>query len=173
MASTDLEKAEQHAPSSREHAERITPTETHATYIDKENVQNLSEEHKQYLLQRHGTLDLDPIPGFGDADPYNWPSWKVRYTIQAAKIMYLFPSESYEFDPRRIPCHDGYLYSILHSVGLSRHCRKSQSAIAADDIFNLFMHRHLRRSTPILATSSRSIRTTAGLYNLSDLQRRR
>jgi hypothetical protein len=37
----------------------------------------LSEQHRDYLLQRHGTLDLDPIPSMDPADPYNWPSWKV------------------------------------------------------------------------------------------------
>ncbi|KAJ5230768.1 hypothetical protein N7489_011476 [Penicillium chrysogenum] len=36
----------------------------------------LSESHKSYLLERHGTLDLDPIPSMDPADPYNWPSWK-------------------------------------------------------------------------------------------------
>lgn len=38
---------------------------------------HLSEGHRQYLLKRHGTLELDPMPDFGDADPYNWPTWKV------------------------------------------------------------------------------------------------
>jgi hypothetical protein len=37
----------------------------------------LSFEHEQYLLQRHGTLDLDPVPQPEDADPYNWPQWKA------------------------------------------------------------------------------------------------
>lgn len=37
----------------------------------------LSESHKSYLIERHGTLDLDPIPSMDSADPYNWPSWKV------------------------------------------------------------------------------------------------
>lgn len=37
----------------------------------------LSETHKSYLIERHGTLDLDPIPSMDPADPYNWPSWKV------------------------------------------------------------------------------------------------
>lgn len=37
---------------------------------------HLSEGHRQYLLKRHGTLELDPMPDFGDADPYNWPTWK-------------------------------------------------------------------------------------------------
>lgn len=76
MSSAELEKAEQ--PATREYAERIAHTETHATYIDKDNLNLLSEEHKQYLLHRHGTLNLDPLPGFGDADPFNWPLWKVR-----------------------------------------------------------------------------------------------
>lgn len=39
---------------------------------------SLSEPHKAYLLQRHGTLDLDPVPSMDPADPYNWPLLKVR-----------------------------------------------------------------------------------------------
>lgn len=37
----------------------------------------LSEAHREYLLRRHGTLDLDPLPSALHADPYNWPTWKV------------------------------------------------------------------------------------------------
>lgn len=36
----------------------------------------LSQEHQSFLLDRHGTLDLNPIPSMDPADPYNWPSWK-------------------------------------------------------------------------------------------------
>ncbi|KAL2832819.1 major facilitator superfamily domain-containing protein [Aspergillus cavernicola] len=36
----------------------------------------LSPAHREYLLQRHGTLDLDPLPSASNADPYNWPTWK-------------------------------------------------------------------------------------------------
>jgi len=36
----------------------------------------LSPEHQAFLLDRHGTLDLNPIPSMDPADPYNWPSWK-------------------------------------------------------------------------------------------------
>lgn len=39
----------------------------------------LSPEHREYLLARHGTLDLDPIPSMDPADPLNWPSWKVAW----------------------------------------------------------------------------------------------
>lgn len=38
---------------------------------------HLSTEHREYLIQRHGTADLDPIPDMSDADPYNWPTWKA------------------------------------------------------------------------------------------------
>jgi hypothetical protein len=41
----------------------------------------LPKAHRYYLLQRHGTLELDPIPGMGPADPYNWPEWKVSDNI--------------------------------------------------------------------------------------------
>lgn len=36
----------------------------------------LPQHHRDYLIQRHGTLDLDPIPSDDPADPYNWPEWK-------------------------------------------------------------------------------------------------
>ena len=47
------------------------------TQLESEEVANLSPEHKQYLLDRHGTLDLDPVPDMSDADPYNWATSKV------------------------------------------------------------------------------------------------
>ena len=37
----------------------------------------LSKPHRDFLIERHGTLDLDPIPAMDPADPYNWPEWKV------------------------------------------------------------------------------------------------
>lgn len=40
---------------------------------------SLSESHREYLLQRHGTLDLNPTPSSSDADPYNWPTRKVTW----------------------------------------------------------------------------------------------
>lgn len=48
-----------------------------STYINIGNAADLSQGHRDYLLARHGTLELDPIPDFGDQDPYNWPQWKV------------------------------------------------------------------------------------------------
>ena len=62
---------------------------THATYLEKEEVANLSEEHRQYLFARHGTLELDPVPLMTDADPYNWPQWKVSISLARSLIYVL------------------------------------------------------------------------------------
>lgn len=32
----------------------------------------LTEEHKQYLISKHGTFELEPIPSMNDDDPLNW-----------------------------------------------------------------------------------------------------
>lgn len=54
-----------------------------ATY-EESIAARLPKAHRDYLLERHGTLELDPIPGMGPADPYNWPEWKVSASL--AKI---------------------------------------------------------------------------------------
>jgi hypothetical protein len=54
----------------------IEASKTGAFYIE-DRVARLTEDHRQYLLARHGTLDLDPIPDMNDADPYNWSGWRV------------------------------------------------------------------------------------------------
>jgi len=69
-------------PSSEEDLEHAA---THGTYLDKSEASHLSEEHRQYLLERHGTLDLDPLPTMGTADPYNWPQWKVGLPQSSAQ----------------------------------------------------------------------------------------
>lgn len=48
-----------------------------STYLGDGEASHLPNEHRQYLLQRHGTLTLDPLPSQDPADPYNWPDWKV------------------------------------------------------------------------------------------------
>lgn len=53
-----------------------TGNSTPATYAES-LAGNLSKTHRDYLMERHGTLELDPMPGMSPADPYNWPEWKV------------------------------------------------------------------------------------------------
>lgn len=65
--------------------EEIDNDKTYAENVERGQItttdieSSLSESHREYLLQRHGTLDLDPIPSPSDADPYNWPTWKVTW----------------------------------------------------------------------------------------------
>ena len=71
-----------HSPSvkSKEDTQTLEDVELghRATYINTGAAAGLPQEHRDYLLARHGTLELDPIPDIGDQDPYNWPQWKVR-----------------------------------------------------------------------------------------------
>ena len=80
---TGVAMADKEEPVSKgdQHNEELAQSTTHATYFDKNDVASLSEEHRQYLLNRHGTLELDPLPTMGDADPYNWPQWKVGIPV--------------------------------------------------------------------------------------------
>lgn len=62
------------------------------SYVDSVATR-LSKGHRDYLIDRHGTLDLDPVPGMNPADPYNWPAWKVSLFLQKRLIL-LLPSWS-------------------------------------------------------------------------------
>jgi hypothetical protein len=77
MASPNSNGLASPTKSESEHAQHLRIAQTHETYYDKDEIAALSVEHRDYLERRHGTLDLDPVPAFGDADPYNWPTWKV------------------------------------------------------------------------------------------------
>ncbi|KAJ7624471.1 major facilitator superfamily domain-containing protein [Roridomyces roridus] len=44
--------------------------------IEFSDTDSLSDEHRQYLLQRHGTVELDPMPSMDPEDPYNWSTTK-------------------------------------------------------------------------------------------------
>jgi hypothetical protein len=37
----------------------------------------LTQQHREYLIARHGRIDLKPLPTTDPADPLNWPAWKV------------------------------------------------------------------------------------------------
>ncbi|KAI0521827.1 major facilitator superfamily domain-containing protein [Xylaria bambusicola] len=37
---------------------------------------SISEAHRQYVIERHGTDQLAPFPDYSDEDPYNWPRSK-------------------------------------------------------------------------------------------------
>ncbi|KNG90364.1 MFS multidrug transporter, partial [Aspergillus nomiae NRRL 13137] len=73
MSSTECTTSQGHAPGKAE-SEFLEKSEADIQNVDATSL--LSDQHRDYLLQRHGTLDLDPIPSMDPADPYNWPLWK-------------------------------------------------------------------------------------------------
>lgn len=57
------------------------------TWSDREGSSlELTEFHREYLLKRHGTLDLDPLPSEDPEDPLNWPSWKKNLNLAAVSL---------------------------------------------------------------------------------------
>lgn len=64
-----------------QHNEDLEHAAPHGTYLDKDEASHISPEHRQYLIDRHGTLDIDPLPTMSDADPYNWPTWKKTLNL--------------------------------------------------------------------------------------------
>ncbi|KAL2822887.1 MFS general substrate transporter [Aspergillus granulosus] len=56
--------------------EKTQSTQVEEAGTPPSEASTLSEQHQAYLIRRHGTLDLDPVPSMDPADPYNWPLWK-------------------------------------------------------------------------------------------------
>ena len=107
--------------------EKVEPTQTRATYYPTNDIDNITPAHREYLLEKYGTLELDPIPDFGDADPYNWPAWKVRSPTQlkdSSCLSGIIP-ENHQPSARRLPRHDGHLYRRIHSSSIHTDCRGS------------------------------------------------
>ncbi len=68
--------------------DKVDDVEPVQTHIERDEITNLPQEHRDYLLQRYGTLELDPIPDMSDADPYNWTTSKVRPFFNVSKVMH-------------------------------------------------------------------------------------
>lgn len=58
----------------------ILPTKTDQNH----GYGDLSADHYEYLMQRHGRIALDPLPSMDANNPYNWSTWNVsRANIDA------------------------------------------------------------------------------------------
>lgn len=96
-----------------------------ATYVETVAAR-LSKGHRDYLIERHGTLDLDPIPGISRTDPYNWPTWKVsRLHYSMEYILGLKRSadnsENDELDSSCLPRINGNLHGELDYPSILNH----------------------------------------------------
>src|ERR1035438_2645643 len=43
---------------------------------DPSQTSTMSDDRERYIMMRHGTLELDPLPSSSPRDPLNWPTWK-------------------------------------------------------------------------------------------------
>ncbi|RFU24025.1 hypothetical protein B7463_g12310, partial [Scytalidium lignicola] len=57
---------------------------TRGNFEDEELIEDVSNQRQrsrqeEYLLQRHGRIDLIPVPSADPSDPLNWPDWKAFF----------------------------------------------------------------------------------------------
>lgn len=161
--------------SESEPVERLGQTKTHATYIEREEVAMLSAEHRSYLLRRHGTLELDPVPGHGDADPYNWPTWKVVYLFSSGSSNFLLihcirATESHESYSCRHTRLYGHLYSRIHSIGIHRNCCGSRRKPSTSHIPHISPNCYPWRRPFVLETRSEPLWAPTCLPSFTHLQ---
>lgn len=79
-----------------------TDDEHHNWQVDDEELKRaesnpsepLSPEHRAYLLERHGTVDLLPLPSADPADPLNWSQTKVSYPSPQDCVLFHWPTIS-------------------------------------------------------------------------------
>ncbi|KAG7665108.1 uncharacterized protein J8A68_001418 [[Candida] subhashii] len=55
---------------------------THNESFDPVGItKEIDPEHEEYLVKRHGSVQLDPLPSADPEDPLNWPDWQKNYEI--------------------------------------------------------------------------------------------
>lgn len=125
----------------KDDSEFLEEADKNRTSISELAASHLSQAHREFLLQRHGTLELDPLPSASHADPYNWPSWKVKspgVNIRAS-LIHEMQTETREPRPRCLPCLHVHVHSLHHPRlrgdlrgPRSIHAKSQLSYLAAD-----------------------------------------
>ncbi|PGH01234.1 hypothetical protein AJ79_07966 [Helicocarpus griseus UAMH5409] len=86
----------------------------------------LSDAHREYLLARHGRLDLNPLPSMSPDDPLNWPAWKKN--TQA--LMVAFHSMIATFMAAGIvPAYDDFAKDYATDIHQSAYLTSIQIAV--------------------------------------------
>ena len=118
-----------------------TNTTIPATYVDAVAAR-LSKGHRDYLIERHGTLDLDPVPGISPTDPYNWPAWKVSgVNGPMSSVKHANYSENDEPDSSCLPRIDGNLHGERHHPLVQRHHQGIRRLHAAGELSHITTNR--------------------------------
>lgn len=134
---------------------------------------SLAPEHREYLIHRHGTLDLDPMPGPGAADPYNWPHWRVS-TIHSVVLVCTYTdlaiSESGQPYPGGYPCYDVHLYRGCDHPGIPEYFSRPKGVAPENSLSYLPHNCNPGCSTYDVEATLRQIWTASNLSFVFDLQ---
>ena len=123
----------------------------------------LTPDHREYLIKRHGTFSLDPLPSSDPADPYNWPAWKVYTLTLSTYSLLTTTAEKYQHNPGVLSSFHDDLLRCRHHSCIRKHCHGPRR-LHSKDIILSFCPDHCDWNRPIvLETDIRSLRTTAGL----------
>ncbi|KAI9042719.1 synaptic vesicle transporter [Aspergillus affinis] len=114
------------------------------------NFNDLSSFHREYLLKRHGTLDLDPIPSPSGTDPYNWPTWKKVTNL----ILVAFHACMGTFTASIIPAYEDISLDLGVSLQRASYLTSLQIAIlgGAPLFWKPLSNRYGRRPIFLLST---------------------
>ena len=74
----------------------------------------ITQEHHDYLMQRHGTTELHPLPSMHDEDPYNWPQWKVYQFYAYILVLSSQYVEKRQSSLGQLPRHDDHFSGCFH-----------------------------------------------------------
>ena len=80
-----------------------------SSHVENGKAGDLSPEHREYLIARHGNIDLNPVPTMDPADPLNWPAWKVLFSPKSCALLTM--AEKHKPHPRCLQCNDDNLHS--------------------------------------------------------------
>ncbi|PLB48985.1 synaptic vesicle transporter [Aspergillus steynii IBT 23096] len=111
---------------------------------------NISSLHREYLLGRHGTLDLDPLPSPSSADPYNWPTWKKLTNL----ILVAFHACMATFTASIIPAYEDISVDLGVSLQRASYLTSLQIAVlgGAPLFWKPLSNRYGRRPIFLLST---------------------
>lgn len=145
-----------------------------AIYIATGAAADLSQEHRDYLIARYGTLDLNPIPDMGDQDPYNWRQSKVSAAcvsiLDAALI-----DVSIENNQPRSCCscsHDSDLDRRGRHPGILGHCRLLEHHTESSLVSEFYPDCYSGRSAVLLEAHFHPLRAPPYLADLLDVRLR-
>lgn len=123
----------------------------------------LTEEHRDYLIKRHGTVDLDPLPSADPADPYNWPQWKkvvnlscVAFHVSSGRSITLYrcPADTHAG-------YDDHFHRLRHHSCFRGHCRRIRRITSQSRLSDLTTNRHPRLGTLVLEANRQSLRSSS------------